>query len=399
MNNKQRVNIKARLNRHLRLLKNVWFESKTFNWGKGKFWYWLSLSMIFIILIFPIYPSISNIVYTNTELEFDRSIIDESTIISSYEFNPELSDDSFLYEYSDSYVSVNTILSDDRDLAWVNEITRYEVRIWDSIASIAENFWVSKNTVLWANNMEYARELKVWEIIRVPSATWYLYKVKPGDRIENIAKEYNITVEAIEKQNGIQNGYLVSWREILLPWASKKIPVIEKPKVVETKVNKINNTKTNDNKKTNTTTKINNNTKTNTTKTTTRNVETNSYDSSWETWTYQLRWRQPQWRFAWWNCTRYVAQYKNVNWWGNANQWLRNARAKGHATWYVAKPWAIVQFGGRWYNPQYWHVWIVTWVTSTHILVSDMNYKGINVVSNRKVPIWDASIQWYIYVD
>ena len=47
---------------------------------------------------------------------------------------------------------------------------------------------------------------------------------------------------------------------------------------------------------------------------------------------YQLVWRQPQWTFYWGNCTWYVAQYKNVNWSGNANQWLRNARAKGHAT-------------------------------------------------------------------
>lgn len=43
---------------------------------------------------------------------------------------------------------------------------------------------------------------------------------------------------------------------------------------------------------------------------------------------YQLVWRQPQWTFYWGNCTWYVAQYKNVNWSGNANQWLTNARAK-----------------------------------------------------------------------
>jgi surface antigen len=27
-----------------------------------------------------------------------------------------------------------------------------------------------------------------------------------------------------------------------------------------------------------------------------------------------------------------VAQYKNVNWSGNAKDWLRNAKSKGHST-------------------------------------------------------------------
>ena len=47
---------------------------------------------------------------------------------------------------------------------------------------------------------------------------------------------------------------------------------------------------------------------------------------------YTLTWRAPKHTFYWGNCTWYVAQYKNVNWGGNANQWLTNARAKGHAT-------------------------------------------------------------------
>lgn len=307
---KQRVNIKARINRHLRILRqNVWFESKTFRWGK--LWYSLTLSLIFIIFIFPIYPSISNIVYTNTETDFYRWDIDETSILSSHEWVPDWN--SHLIEHIDSYVSVNTILDDSRDLTWVNEIVSYEVRAWDSIASIAEKFWVSRNTVLWANNMEYARNLKVWEIIRVPSVTWYLYKIKPGDRIENIAKEYKITVETIEKQNWIKNGYLIAWKEIILPGASKKIPVVEKKVVAkDTKSN-------NSNKNTNT------NTKTNNTKNTKSSWWKSEYSS--DSWAYNLVWRKPKWSFAWWNCTWYVAQYKNVTWWWNANQWMRNAKA------------------------------------------------------------------------
>jgi len=42
---------------------------------------------------------------------------------------------------------------------------------------------------------------------------------------------------------------------------------------------------------------------------------------------YKLVWRAP-YSGAPGNCTWYVASYKNVNWRGNANQWMRNAAAK-----------------------------------------------------------------------
>ena len=385
---KQKVNIQARINRHLRIIKqNVWFESKTFQ--RWRIWYGLTISMIFIIFIFPIYPSISNIVYTNTEVEFDRWWIDENSIISSHEWIWEW-DEAHLVEHTDSYVSVHTILSDDRDLEWVWEIARYSVQIGDSIASIAWKFKVSVNTILWANNLDSVRELKVWENLKIPSVTWYLYKVKFWDSIEKIAKEYWISIDSIEKYNNIKNGYLIAWNEIILPWAAKKQPIIEKPKVSKNITYNKNNSKNTNSKNTKTTTYTKNNTKS-------RSKNTSTYTS--DSWSYDLVWRQPQWRFAWGNCTWYVAQYKNVNWWWNANQWLKNARAKWHATWNAPKVWAIVQFSGGWYNPIYWHVWIVIGIKWWSIIVSDMNYRRINEVTVRKVSINDSAIDWYIYVN
>jgi surface antigen len=114
---------------------------------------------------------------------------------------------------------------------------------------------------------------------------------------------------------------------------------------------------------------------------------------------YQLVKRQPQWTFYWGNCTRYVAQYKNVNWSGNAKDWLRNARSKWHETGSTPGVWSIVVFHGRGYNPTYGHVWIVIDVTANDIIVKDMNYRRLNEVTVRKVPKTDRAIQWYIYVD
>lgn len=396
---KEKINLEARINRHLRvlkntkILKNVWFESKTFNWG-WKISYSFTICLIFITFIFPIYPSISNIVYTNTETEFDRSIIDESSILSSFEWVPEE------IEHVDSYISVNTILNDDRDLEWVNDLLWYEVKPWDSIESLAKEFWVSVNTILWANNLDSIRELKISEIIKIPPTSWYLYKIKKWDKIENIAETYGISVLEIEKYNWIKNGYLIAWREIILPWASKLIPIIEKPKEIAT------NNKAENKPKVNNSSNLKNNQTAKNTKNTVssnKNIVSNTKNTS-VTWEQSgsrasLVWRQPKWRFAWWNCTWYVAQYKNVTWWWNANQWLRNARAKWVSTWTTAKAWSIVQFTWGWYNPTYWHVWIVLEVKGDHMIISDMNYRRINEVTTRKVSISDPAIDWFIYVD
>jgi surface antigen len=94
-----------------------------------------------------------------------------------------------------------------------------------------------------------------------------------------------------------------------------------------------------------------------------------------------------------------VASYKWVNWRGNANQWINNARAKWHTISSTPVIGSIVQFEGRGYNPYYGHVAIVIDVTTSHIIVSDMNYRRKYEVTTRKVPRTDRTIKWYIYVN
>ena len=113
---------------------------------------------------------------------------------------------------------------------------------------------------------------------------------------------------------------------------------------------------------------------------------------------YPLRRHRPK-SWAPWNCTRYVASYKAVNWRWNANQWLYRARAKGHKTWSYAKNWAIIVLWGRWYNRRYWHVAIVREVHKDYLIISDMNYRRLYQVTVRKIKRYWSHIRWYIYVN
>lgn len=382
-NENNRVNIKARIDRHLRIVKqNNWIRTNVLT--EKRYWTTIYLVLIFVVFVFPMYPSLASFVYNNTTYDFYREWIDETSIIESY-YWWELQDWDSEYwlpiiESQDSFLSVNTILNDNRDLAWTNEILEYEIKPWDSFSSIAYDFSVSTSSILWANDFEKNHVLRPGELIKVPPVSWIIHKVVSGDTISSIAKKYDIWESKIKEQNLLtDNSSIKIWDSLVIPWAIKKVvvPVYVTPTKIATSTKKpakivswwYNFAK----------------------------EEANEVVSS--VWTYKLVRRAPSHSFVWWNCTWYIAQYKNVYWWGNANQWLTNARSAWAATWSSPKLWAIVQLTWTWYNPRYWHVWIVMEIKSDYIIISDMNYRRLNEITYRKIGINDRSIDWYIYVD
>lgn len=387
VNNENRVNIKARIDRHLRIVRqNDWIKTNSLN--EKRYSNTIYIVLIFVTFVFPMYPSLASFVYNNTNYDFYRWNIDESSIIESY-YGWDIQEWEAWYwlpiiESEDSFLSVNTILNDNRDLAWTNEILSYEIKPWDSFSSISYDFWISTSSILWANNFEKNHVLRPWDLIKVPPVSWLIHTVASGDTISSIAKKYEVEENKIKSQNLLSdNDTIKIWDNLVIPWAIKKIVIPVKP-ITPTKV--VSNIKWNNKW----------NTKT-----------TGWYSFAWQAnsqivssqWSYSLVRRAPKHTFYWWNCTWYVAQYKNVSWWWNANQWISNARAAWASTWSTPKLWAIVQFTWTWYNPRYGHVWIVMEVKWDHIIVSDMNYRRLNEITYRKVPINDRSIDWYIYVE
>jgi surface antigen len=362
---KTRVNIRARLNRHLRIVKeNIWGSDKKKILNTS---YDYNLVLFIVLLIIPIYPTFASYMYDTSRYDFYRWNIDESSIIESYYAwnSSEANINTPILETTDSFISVNTILDDERDLEWTNEIVDYEVKPGDSFSVIAYKYRVSTNSILWANNFSKKHTLHPWEIIKIPPVSWLIHQVIKWDTLSSIAKKYDTAEEKIITQNNLDKwSQLVIGDVLTIPWAIKKIPkpVYRKP------------------------------------------VRKTYYKrSSWSQyvntkWKFKMVWRKP---YSWvgWNCTWFVASYKNVDWRWNANRWIANAKAKWHKVSMTPKIWSIVQFTGRWYNRRYWHVAIVVDVTSTHIIVKDMNYRKLYEVTTRKIKLWDRTIDWYIYVN
>jgi surface antigen len=86
-------------------------------------------------------------------------------------------------------------------------------------------------------------------------------------------------------------------------------------------------------------------------------------------------------------CTYWVASNRSVGQWNNASQWLYQARRDGWTTGTTPRVGAIA------WEPN--HVSLVTSVNGDGtITVSEMNYKGLGVVSTRTAPATQFS---YIY--
>jgi len=180
---KEKVNIKARIDRHLRIAKeNIWAKN-TLNVVKkvhSNHHFWIVL--FFVVLVIPIYPTLASFVYNNSTYDFYRWDIDESSIIESYFAWGSDDEDTLsaapILETDDSFLSVNTILDDERDLTGTNEIISYEVKPWDSFSVIAYEFKVSTNSIFWANDFSKNHTLRPWEIIKIPPVSGLIHQVK-----------------------------------------------------------------------------------------------------------------------------------------------------------------------------------------------------------------------------
>lgn len=89
--------------------------------------------------------------------------------------------------------STETLVSDKmRD-----KIIEYEVQEGDTIGTIAEKFDVSKETILWQNDLTEKSTIKPGQTIEILPVTGVAHTVKKGDTIYSIAKKYDVDAQPI----------------------------------------------------------------------------------------------------------------------------------------------------------------------------------------------------------
>ena len=77
------------------------------------------------------------------------------------------------------------------------EITEYAVQSGDTLASLADKFGISLETLLWANNLNKTSKIKPGQTLVILPVTGIIHHVKKGDTIAAIAKTYKSEVGKI----------------------------------------------------------------------------------------------------------------------------------------------------------------------------------------------------------
>lgn len=239
-------------------------------------------------------------------------------------------------------------------------ITSYTTKEGDTMETIAHQFGVSAQTLRWANNTN-SDTVEAGKEITVPRVDGVVYTVKGGDTVEKLAEKYKVDAERITLYNDLAtDAPLSDGARIVLPGGD--LPETERPGYVAPRpVAPVAPSYT-----------------------------TSGGSSATTGVNYGYARVSAGNRYAPGNCTWYAYERRAAmgrpigSFWGNGSAWASSARMAGFEVNQTPAPGSIFQTsaGGGGYG----HVGIVESVDDHNIYVSDMNYAGYNIVTQRTIP-------------
>ncbi len=96
------------------------------------------------------------------------------------------------------------------------DIRDYTVQSGDTVASIAEKFGVTSDSLRWSNSLSGAT-IDVGKVIVIPPVNGLIYTVKSGDTPEALATRFNAAKQAIIEFNDAEVSGLVEGQRIMIP--------------------------------------------------------------------------------------------------------------------------------------------------------------------------------------
>lgn len=99
----------------------------------------------------------------------------------------------------------------------------HEVRANDTIESLAKEFNVTKETIVWENDISDPNSLKVGQELHILPFSGVRHRVRSGETLSEIAEYYDISVKEIAKFNHFSvNDVLIAGNPINIPGAQKR---------------------------------------------------------------------------------------------------------------------------------------------------------------------------------
>ncbi|MBU1045583.1 M23 family metallopeptidase [Patescibacteria group bacterium] len=101
-------------------------------------------------------------------------------------------------------------------------VEEYVIQKGDTISSVAQQFDISAETILWANNLTAKSTLIVGKTLIILPVTGAMYIVQNGDTISEIARDYKASQDGIIAFNNLpENGTVVVGDILIIPGGVK----------------------------------------------------------------------------------------------------------------------------------------------------------------------------------
>lgn len=261
----------------------------------------------------------------------------------------------------------NTLLSPNPDSVEgmiAKQVKIYETQNGDTLKSIASNFGISVQTIMWANKLSSQNIKPGWQLIILP-VDGVLVTATNNDTLPDIAKKYSTSLETIISYNALSNAEDITGGDLLIV-PNGRMPEPAKPKNIKPKVvrdpSKIGGEGAIE--------------------------QVDPAQDVIDTGDGHI--------FPKGYCTWYVAQKLpgKIPWGGNAKAWIANSKAYGAVVDFDPAPGTILVTND---NKYYGHVAYVEEVTPTSVIVSEMNYVKFGKVNRREIPLTSKSIKGFIH--
>jgi murein DD-endopeptidase MepM/ murein hydrolase activator NlpD len=108
-------------------------------------------------------------------------------------------------------------------IAFSQECKYHKVKSGESLEKIARNYGVSVQEVLKANKNINPNKLKVGENLCIPQKTpakvqdYAIYKVKKGDTLQSIAEKFGVDVQELKSFNNLKSEKIIEGQELKIP--------------------------------------------------------------------------------------------------------------------------------------------------------------------------------------
>ncbi len=132
--------------------------------------------------------------------------------------------DGLMVAAEDGYIPKINPQTEFSDRSAMNGRIIHEVSSGETISTIAEEYGLKTNTVLWENGLDAGSTLKIGQKLVIPPVNGVTHVVEKGQDIKKIASVYGIEAEAILKQNQMDAGATLKQGEALFIPGAKPLP-------------------------------------------------------------------------------------------------------------------------------------------------------------------------------